>query len=284
MKKKRNKKVKATGKAKSSTRTIKSAKSQELVIRVLPQEVVPTATDLAEPMREGKKLTIPKTWLGEAQLVKILQVTPKQYIYKKPGKGGGTFDYVTTSYITKALNYIFGWDWDFDIVEHGIEGKQVWVKGKLTVRGGKDGSRTISKTQFGRNDIKYRRDSKTEMLDFGNDMKGAASDALKKCASMFGIASDIYGKGDYKDESGVTPKPAPQPDTRTGTEKVQDAVKDTTQKYSTDTPGEICKGVSGKGCAYGNDGDALPPEVASYSKKIYGKALCRECQKDAKKK
>lgn len=250
----------------------KVVKSQEVVIRVIQPDTIPSTQDLAEPMRDGKKLTIGKTWVGEAQLIKILQGTPKQYVYKRPGKGGGTFDYVTTAYMQKALNYIFGWDWDFDVIEHGIEGNQVWVKGKLTVRGEKPGQQIV-KTQFGRADIKYKKGTK-EMLDFGNDLKAATSDALKKCASMLGIASDIYGKAEYKMETNrepveVVPNPVTHPKEQTEPTIAPDA------EHS-------CVGPDGKGCRYGVPD--ISAEVASYSMKMFGKEMCRDCQKDAKQK
>lgn len=250
--------------------------SQELVIRVQPSlPVAPSATDLAEPMREGKKLTIPKTWVSEGQLNQILQVTPKKYVYQRPGKGGGTFDYVTTSYVTKALNYIFGWNWDFDVVEHGIEGKQVWVKGKLTVRG-TQANQTIVKTQFGRNDIKYRKNS-TEMLDFGNDLKGATSDALKKCASMLGIASDIYGKADYKQESGKDVK-------ETSTPPVTSHTASTGQDQMVLKEGQVLDPDGFPTYVCEKEGDPISEQEAEFSLKMYGHRLCREHQAQAKKK
>ena len=164
-------------KKKAAKKAVKKA-ATEIVLRVEQAPAIPTASELGEPMRDGKKITLTKTWVGEGQLLQILQKTPRQYVYRKPGKGGGTFDYVSVSYITKALNYIFGWNWDFEVVEHGVEGGQVWVKGRLTAHGMHAGQ-TIIKTQFGRADIKFKRGTK-EMLDFGNDLKGATSDALKK--------------------------------------------------------------------------------------------------------
>lgn len=252
----------------------------EIVVRAYPQEVVPTTTDLSEPIRDdNKKLTIPKTWLSSAQIIRLVEKTPKNQIYQRPGKGGKVFDYVTVSYIQRVLDYSFGWNWDFDIVEHGKEADHVWVLGKLTVRN-PEGNRSITKTQFGRSEIKFKKDS-DKHVDYGNDLKAAASDALKKCASMLGIARDIYGKTDYKEESGVTARPA-EPDTRSTHVKVADAVTVVKDKYS--DASEYCKGAGDKGCAYGNDVESLADEVTAYSKKIYGKALCRECQKDAKKK
>lgn len=254
-------------------------KKNEVVIRVVQPAIVPTATDLTEPMRDGKKLTVPSTWVSEGQLTKILQKTPPQYVYKRPGKGGGTFEYVTVSYIQKALNYIFGWNWDFEIIQQGMEGKQVWVLGKLTVRGMKPGQ-MIVKTQYGRADIKFKRDTK-EMLDFGNDLKGATSDALKKCASMLGIASDVYGKADYKDETGKDPVP-PMLETKVG--KVTNAV----------TPGEVIKtslkpgqvlGPDGEGVYICSDtGDIISEQEYTFSMKMFGKPLSREAQKNHKPK
>jgi len=137
--------------------------------------------------------------LRQNQLLMILQKTPKNHIYRRPAKGGGEWEYVTGVYVKKALNYIFGWMWDFEIKEHGREkgeeGDLVWVLGRLTIKD-KSGKPMIIKEQFGRADVKFKRGTKIP-LDFGNDLKAAATDALKKCASELGIASDIYGKNEF---------------------------------------------------------------------------------------
>lgn len=148
----------------------------------------------------SKKLMLVPSFLKPQQLLHILQKTPREHIYTRPAKGGGDWDYVTGTYIKKVLNYVFGWLWDFDVVEHGREGDLIWVLGKLTVKDKK--GFTISKTQFGRADIKYKKGKphKPEyLLDYGNDLKAATTDALKKCASEFGIASDIYGANEFRE-------------------------------------------------------------------------------------
>lgn len=246
---------------------VKKAAANEIVVRV-EQAAIPTMSDLSEPMRDGKKITLTKTWVGEKQLLRILEKTPRQYVYRKPGKGGGTFDYVSVSYILKALNYIFGWNWDFEVLEHGMEGAQVWVKGKLTVHGMHAGQ-TITKTQFGRADIKYKRGTK-EMLDFGNDLKGASSDALKKCASMFGIASDIYGKSDYKEESGneprgdqTAPKTSPAPKTYEEPSIPHGAPLEPFEDH-------VCQSNVKGGC-----GADITKAEAEYTKRVYGRELCK---------
>jgi len=151
----------------------------------------------AKEAKEIKRgLMLSDSFLKANQLLQILQSTPKEHIYRRPGKGGGEFEYVTGTYIKKVLNHVFGWQWDFEVKNHGKEGKAVWVLGKLTIKDGKGNARIV-KEQFGRADIKEKKTGGD--LDFGNDLKSAATDALKKCASELGIASDIYGKSEFKE-------------------------------------------------------------------------------------
>lgn len=142
--------------------------------------------------------------LNEHQLAQILKRTPPQYIKKRPAKGGGTWEYVTGGYIRKVLNLMFGWDWDFEILDHTIIGGEAVVKGRLTCR---TNGKQIVKTQFGNKDIIYKKQTQDEItkgldkipLSIGNDLKAAATDALKKCASEIGIAADIYNKEDFNE-------------------------------------------------------------------------------------
>lgn len=135
--------------------------------------------------------------LTEKQLGILLQKTPAKYVHQRPAKGGGSWSYVTGGYVKKVLNLMFGFNWDFEIVDEMIqlEAKQVIVKGKLTCR---YQDTTIVKMQYGRQDLKLRRDS-GQPLDLGNDLKGAATDALKKCASELGVAADIYNAEEFRE-------------------------------------------------------------------------------------
>lgn len=254
---------------KAAKRKAPAPRRTDVMIRIQPQSYtpVPTTTDLSEPIRDGKSLTIPKTWLSVKQITRLVEKTPAQYVYKRPGKGGKQWDYVTVSYIQRVLDYAFGFNWDFEITEHGKEADHVWVLGRLTVYS-EDGSRKIVKSQFGRSEVKYKQGGK-ELLDYGNDLKAASSDALKKCASMLGIARDIYGKGDYKQESGKEPR---EDQSREDGERV-------IQTQSA-TPAEPinCHGASRGGCP---DGAEITPQVRDYSTKVYGKPLCAACQKRA---
>lgn len=140
------------------------------------------------PAQEDNKV-LPK-YLNEAQLSFIMQKTPRQYIKTRPGPGGIPLSYVEVGYVINMLNQVFGWDWDFKVLDQQIGKKQVWVRGELAVRAR---GHTIVKGQFGGADIKF---SKTtgEPVSIADDLKAAASDCLKKCASMLGIAGDVYWK------------------------------------------------------------------------------------------
>lgn len=164
---------------------------------------LPPSTEIAlsEPIKEQNKLSLPKTWVSEKQSMKIMQRTPAQYIYERPGKGGKTFKYVPVKYMEKCLNFIFGWNWDFQIISkeiflletgHG----QIVTHGRLIVKG--QNGESITKEQFGSKEVAYLKDTKTP-VNLGNDFKASASDAFKKCASQLGIASDVYGANEYRE-------------------------------------------------------------------------------------
>lgn len=142
-----------------------------------------------ENMPAKSEVGLPQN-LNKAQMAFITQKTPDQYIKTRPGPGGKPLSYVEIGYVVNLLNQAFGWDWDFQIWEQEIGKKQVWVRGELTVRiSGKE----ITKAQYGGSDIKFNKTT-GEAISIADDLKAAASDCLKKCASLLGIAGDIYWK------------------------------------------------------------------------------------------
>ena len=142
--------------------------------------------------------------LNAYQLKMLLKKTPPQYVHKRPAKGGGEWEYVTGGYVKKVLNIMFGFDWSFEIVDQMIIHGEVVVKGKLTCH---SNGRTIVKMQYGNKDIICKRGT-SDPLSIGNDLKAAATDALKKCAAEIGIAADIYNKLDFREVNVDTREPA----------------------------------------------------------------------------
>ena len=101
-------------------------------------------------------------------------------IKKRKGRGGMVLDYLETASVIRRLNEAFGSEWNFRILEHGVdtEAKAVWVLGELTALG-------LIKQQFGAKDI-------YEKSTLGDNLKSAASDCLKKCATLFGVGLHLY--------------------------------------------------------------------------------------------
>lgn len=124
---------------------------------------------------------------GAIPILVNLQQTDPIYIKERKGRGG-MVKYVEGSYIIRALNLAFLFDWSFHILDVREDDNEITVLGKLVVQ--VDG-KTITKTQYGIHAIQNRKGT-SEPLSIGNDMKGAATDSLKKCASQLGIAQDVY--------------------------------------------------------------------------------------------
>lgn len=145
-----------------------------------------------------RQLTKQSSLFNTDQQALLHRRTPKKHTFERPAKGGGRWTYVTGQYVERFLDALTGHDWDFTIKEFQQYDDSVVVLGRLTVRVGikKSERQEITKEQFGRADIKFRQNTKTP-LDLGNDFKAASTDALKKCASLLGVAWDIYGKDEF---------------------------------------------------------------------------------------
>jgi len=148
-------------------------------------------TQLIKP----EELSLTDSALNGKQLSLILKRTPEKYVRTRPGKGGGTWKYVSGGYVKKCLNLMFGFMWSFEILEQLIMHNEAIVKGKLTIQ---SNGQTIVKMQFGNKDIMYKKGTEIP-LSIGNDLKAAATDCLKKCAAEIGIAADIYNAEEFRE-------------------------------------------------------------------------------------
>ncbi len=187
---------------------------------------------------ELSQVTRTTSLLNQNQIQKIWNSTPARFKYTRPAKGGGNWTYVKVSYVRKVLDSVFGFNWTFDVETSLKEAFDVAtitgacvVKGTLIGYVKSEGSWVaIKKTQFGRAEVKWQMENSTAAdgsviykvdsygkrkpvkvrkidsfsnspvpLDFGNDMKAAASDCLKKCASLFGIGADVYEASEFQE-------------------------------------------------------------------------------------
>lgn len=137
--------------------------------------------------------------LNVKQVQKFFTKTPANKIRVRRGKGGKDWKYVSGSYVTQTLNSLFAFTWSFEIMTpmsdilNMLPTGSIFVKGRLSV---KIGDEWISKEQFGRKEIAFLKNTKTP-VDLGNDIKAAATDAKKKCASELGLFADVYSQEDF---------------------------------------------------------------------------------------
>lgn len=131
----------------------------------------------------------------------ITRRLPAEKIKQRPGGGGMTFDYVTPDVVIEILNEAFDYQWDIRVFDSKREESTVIVGVELTVRG-EDGTPVV-KQQYGSCEI-------TRGLGVGEAFKGAASDGLKKSATLLGVALELY-QDDVPTAPSVPKKPATPP-------------------------------------------------------------------------
>jgi len=136
--------------------------------------------------KDIEKVKLPA--IQKSSLEVLSETTPKDKIKQRPGPGNMVLNYVEIGYVVNKLDEAFNHLWEFEILDEKVGETQIWVKGRLTVHLAPNFS--IKKESYGGASIKKYKDG--DVIDVGNDMKAAASDALKKCASLLGVAKDVY--------------------------------------------------------------------------------------------
>jgi Rad52/22 family double-strand break repair protein len=109
--------------------------------------------------------------------------TPEQ-IKRRQGMNGDVLDYIEGCAVIQRLNECFDAEWIFEIQEHRVYDDEVVVLGKLTAQG-------VAKSQFGKSRI-TRAKKDNSIISLGDDLKAAATDCLKKCATLFGVGLHLY--------------------------------------------------------------------------------------------
>ena len=126
----------------------------------------------------------------------------RELIKERAGPHGKRVRYVDVHAVIQRLNEGSD-DWSFEIVKHEILDTEVIVLGRLTLDG-------VTKSAFGGSPISIGNDG--QPISIGDDLKGAASDCLKKSASLFGVGLELYGGKPAADPNEPRPTPVAQDD------------------------------------------------------------------------
>ena len=107
-------------------------------------------------------------------------------IKQREGMFGKTLDYIEGHAVIQRLNEAFEAEWSFSILKNEVlkETDEVIVLGEL--RAG-----NVVKTQFGSSKI-TRAKANGEPISLADDYKAAATDSLKKCATLLGVGLHLY--------------------------------------------------------------------------------------------
>lgn len=119
---------------------------------------------------------------------------PFSHYPRVPIGGGGDAPYLTGEQVVTRLNDVLGpLGWSFAVIAHGLnaEADEFWCHGRLSVHFPDHAPQV--REQFGSNKVKRAKNTGVP-LDIGFDQKGAATDALKKCASAFGVGLALSAK------------------------------------------------------------------------------------------
>jgi len=126
---------------------------------------------------------------------------------------GRDLTYVDGETVVSRLNDVLGFDgWSFEVGQINVLEKEVWVTGRLTVY---TGDRPVVREQAGGQII--NRNKGGEVIELGNDIKGAMTDCLKKCATLVGVGLYLFdpdARREVADEMRAVKRqghPAPMP-------------------------------------------------------------------------
>ncbi len=175
-------------------------------------------------------------------------------------KGGAELTYITGEAVTTRLNTVLGENgWTFDIVEHGHDERHAWVLARLTVY---FADQWVMRSQFGEC-------ATNAGMGLGDARKGAATDALKKCAATIGVGLYLS----HKEEQAETDQRQTAP-SGTGARKYEEVWQDAPQPLTVacaDCGSEIKSSQRKDGSTW------LAKEKAEYSRNKYGRVLCYPC-------
>ncbi len=138
--------------------------------------------------------------MDENTRARLEEPFPRKLHRTRKGSHGKELKYVEVAHYIRRLNEAAGGEWSFEVVEHKVLDNEVVVLGRLTLG-------SITKEAFGGSAITTARES-GKPLSIADDLKSAAADALKKCASFLGIGLELHT--DLEEDPEPVPRREPE--------------------------------------------------------------------------
>jgi hypothetical protein len=119
----------------------------------------------------------------EQEKLRVLS-RPFAEIRTRPGRSGHAMSYIEGHQVVLRLNEALAGDWSFKVLQHQVLEDEVVVLGEL--RAGE-----VVKQAFGGSEVTRTRDGK--VVSLADDLKAAATDSLKKAATLLGVGLRLHG-------------------------------------------------------------------------------------------
>ena len=131
-----------------------------------------------------------------------LLTRPFNDIKTRPGRNGQGISYIEGHAIVQRLNEALVGDWSFRVLEHDVQEGEVIVLGELRMG-------ELVKQAFGGSEVTRTRDGK--VVSVADDLKAAATDALKKASTLLGVGVHVYAAEEPPRRAQTGPKLVEQP-------------------------------------------------------------------------
>lgn len=148
-----------------------------------------------------EEIPVPNDWyeIRKKEIMDAKEATTKMHhelsepfpkeVERQLKKGGAYLTYIPVSEVINRLNKVLGFDaWSYEIIRcerDALDPDFIVAHVRMTINTSEDRYASVTKDGFGGQKIK--RTKTGEIVDLGDEFKGAVSDALKKAAQALGV-------------------------------------------------------------------------------------------------
>lgn len=178
--------------------------------------------------------------------------------------------YVDGEMVISRLNEELGLGgWSFEVKDVKILEDEVWALGRMTVYGPE---RTVVREQAGGQIINRKKSG--EVIELANDIKGAITDCLKKCATLLGVGLYLFNPTERREVEQDMQQAKRQPARPVKPE--QQPANAMPQAFACEECGEELTATTFK------DGTVWEPALlATYGQRKHGKVYCMHHYREA---
>ena len=168
-----------------TTKTNTTSEPKDTITPSVVNNIVQTEPDWQEIRRK-------EVQENRERLLKIQGDLSEQFpkeVERQLKKGGTSLTYIPVSEVINRLNKVLGFDsWSYEIIKcerDALDPDFIVAHVRMIVYPGTDKFVSVTKDGFGGQKIK--RTKQGDIVDLGDEFKGAVSDALKKAAQALGV-------------------------------------------------------------------------------------------------